>query len=60
MKKQYSKPRTDVVTFSMETFMAASNTVTGTNGINDVTISTDKPSDFSKDHDNMWDFSEEN
>ncbi len=57
MKKQYSKPRTEVVTFSLETFIAAS--VIGTEGLDGVTVGDDKPSDFSKDHNDLWNFDDE-
>ncbi len=59
MKKQYSKPRTEVVTFSLETFIAASVTVTGTEGLDGVTVGDDKLSDFSKGHNDLWNFDDE-
>ena len=60
MKKQYSKPHTEVVAFSLESFIAASNLVIGTEGLDDVTAGTDKPSDFSKVNHDLWDFEDEN
>ena len=59
MKKQYGKPLTEVVAFSSETFMAASSLVIGTEGLDDVTAGTDKPSNFSKINHDLWDFEDE-
>ncbi len=59
MKKLYSKPLTEVVTYNLETFIAAS--VTGTEGLDDeldVEPSTNNPSSFSKQYD-LWNFEEE-
>ena len=43
----------------MESFIAASNLVIGTEGLDDVTAGTDKPSDFSKVNHDLWDFEDE-
>lgn len=59
MKKVYSKPLTEVVTYKLETFIAAS--VAGTNGLDDeleVESHTNNPSSFSKQYD-LWNFEEE-
>ncbi len=59
MKKQYSKPLTEEVTFSLETFIAASNPVSGTQGLDDLTISSERPYNFAKGNDSLWDFDDE-
>ncbi len=43
----------------METFIAASVTVTGTEGLDGVTVGDDKLSDFSKGHNDLWNFDDE-
>ena len=60
MKKIYSKPLTEVVTYNLETFIAASD-VRGANGLDDdleVESPTNNPSSFSKQYD-LWSFEEE-
>ena len=59
MKKVYSKPLTEVVTYKLETFIAAS--VAGTDGLDDeleVESPSNNPSSFSKQYD-LWNFEEE-
>lgn len=57
MKKVYSKPLTEVVTYKLETFIAAS--VAGTDGLDDdLTVDDNKPESFSKQYD-LWNFEEE-
>lgn len=60
MKKLYCKPLTEVVTYNLETFIAASD-VRGASGLDDgleVESPENNPSSFSKQYD-LWNFEEE-
>lgn len=59
MKKLYSKPLTEVVTYNLETFIAAS--VKSTEGLDDddLVVSEEKVTNFSKQYD-LWEFEQEN
>ncbi len=61
MKKIYSKPLTEVVTYNLATFIAASpDKVSDAEGLdNDLTPGDGNPSSFSKQYD-LWDFDENN
>ncbi len=57
MKKQYSKPLTEEVIFSAESILAGS--IKSVSGMDDVTPSNDKPVSFSKKHQDLWGFDDE-
>ncbi len=58
MKKKYSCPRVEEMTFSTESILVGSN-VAGVSGMEDVTVSTERPASFSKKHEDIWDFEDE-
>lgn len=58
MKKKYSRPRVEEITFSTESILVGSN-VAGVEGMEGVTVSTERPASFSKKHQDLWDFEDE-
>ena len=58
MKKKYSRPRIEEMTFSTESILVGSKAA-GVSGMEGVTVSTDRPVSFSKKHEDIWDFEDE-
>lgn len=56
MKKTYMQPRVEAIDFELEGVIAA---VSGVEGLDGVTFSSENPDNFAKNHDSLWDLDEE-